>query len=277
MNFNDYCRDKAAPPGSSAYYALRRAPAARRALLTALYAYRHELDAAVREVRDPTVGRAKLAWWRNETAALCAGAPTHPVARALAAHGDAAALGDGLRTLLDGYEIDLEQARYLDYPGLRRYLDKVGGGFAALVARATAHDTAGAEVWAPPLGTALALAEMVRDVGDQARYGRIYLPIDEMQRFGVTAADVVNRRYGAPFTALMQFQTGRAREALQTALAALPADERRTQPTLRAHVAMARKLLDEIEADGYQVLHQRIALTPLRKLWLCWRATAALA
>jgi phytoene synthase len=274
VNFDEYCQQKAAPPGSSSYYALRQAPAGRQPLLTALFALRREFEETVKETSDPAIGRTKLAWWQNETAALAAGTPSHPVSKALAAH-----LGSGveveypaLQTLLAGFEMDLDQARYLDYPNLRRYLHGVGGTFATLVARTTAQNPAEAADWAAPLGHALMLAELVAELGNDARHGRIYIPIDEMQRFNVTAADLINRKYSDAFTELMRFQTTRARDAIRTALAALPAGERRTQRTLRAQAALALALLDEVERDGYQVLHQRIALTPIRKLWIAWRA-----
>ncbi|MGA7780471.1 MAG: squalene/phytoene synthase family protein, partial [Paraburkholderia sp.] len=119
---------------------------------------------------------------------------------------------------------------------------------------------------------ALLQAQLIAELGNDARHGRIYLPIDEMQRFNVTAADVINRKYSDAFTELMRFQTKRARDALSTALAGIPPAERRTQRTLRALGALALALLDEIERDGYHVLHQRIALTPIRKLWIAWRA-----
>jgi 15-cis-phytoene synthase len=296
VNFDEYCQQKAAPPGSSSYYALRQAPAGRQPLLTALFALRREFEETVKETSDPTVGRTKLAWWQKEIAALAAGTPSHPVSKALAAH-----LGDGvnngtkapasseapgaaavtaaieaeypaLQTLLAGFEMDLDQARYLDYPNLRRYLQGVGGTFATLVARTTAQDPAQAAAWAAPLGQALLQAQLVAELGNDARHGRIYIPIDEMQRYNVTAADVINRKYSDAFTEMMRFQTKRARDALNTAIAALPSGERRTQRTLRAQAALALALLDEVERDGYQVLHQSIALTPIRKLWIAWRA-----
>jgi phytoene synthase len=276
VNFDEYCQQKAAPPGSGSYYALREAPAGRRLLLTALFALRREFEETVRETSDPAIGRTKLAWWQKELAALSAGTPSHPVSKALAAHlgGGAEAMEaehPALQTLLGGFEMDLDQARYLDYPNLRRYLQGVGGTFATLSARATAQNPAQAAAWAAPLGEAMLLAQLVAELGNDARHGRIYLPIDEMQRFNVTAADVINRKYSDAFTGLMRFQTKRAREALKTALAAIPGDERRAQRALRAQAALALALLDEIERDGYHVLHQSIALTPIRKLWVAWR------
>ena len=277
MNFDEYCQQKAAPPGSSIYYALRQAPAASQPRLTALYALRREFEQTVKEVSDPAIGRTKLAWWQNELGALASGAPTHPVSKALAATlPDAKAEYPALQALLSGFEMDLDQARYLDYPNLRRYVQAVGGTFAGLVARAAskavATDGTQAPAWSTPLGDALLLAQLVVETGNDARHGRIYIPIDEMQRFNGTAADLINRKYTDAFTELMRFQTKRARDALHAALAAVPGRERRSQRTLLAQGALALALLEEIERDGYHVLHQRIALTPIRKLWIAWRA-----
>ncbi|MFM0439811.1 squalene/phytoene synthase family protein [Paraburkholderia strydomiana] len=277
MNFDEYCQQKAAPPGSSTYYALRQAPAASQPRLTALFALRREFEETVKEVSDPAIGRTKLAWWQNELAALAASTPTHPVSKALAASlPDVKAEYPALQALLSGFEMDLDQARYLDYPNLRRYVQAVGGTFASLVARGArtkaSADGSQAPGWSAPLGEALLLAQLVVETGNDARHGRIYIPIDEMQRFNVTAADLINRKYSDAFTELMRFQTKRARNAVRTALAAVPASERRSQRTLLAQGALASALLDEIERDGYHVLHQRIALTPIRKLWISWRA-----
>uniref|UniRef100_E1T7D4 Squalene/phytoene synthase n=1 Tax=Burkholderia sp. (strain CCGE1003) TaxID=640512 RepID=E1T7D4_BURSG len=276
MNFDEYCQQKAAPPGSSTYYALRQAPAASQPRLTALFALRREFEETVKEVSDPAIGRTKLAWWQNELGALASGSPTHPVSKALAASlPDAKSEYPALQTLLRGFEMDLDQARYLDYPNLRRYVQAVGGTFAALVARAASKEAATATeaaAWSAPLGEALLLAQLVVETGNDARHGRIYIPIDEMQRFNVTAADLINRKYTDAFTELMRFETKRARDALHAALAAVPGRERRAQRTLLAQGALAAALLDEIERDGYHVLHQRIALTPIRKLWIAWRA-----
>jgi phytoene synthase len=280
VNFDDYCQQKAAPDGSSTYYALNRAPAASKPLLTALYALRRELEETVKETSDPTIGRTKYAWWQKELASLFGSgtAPAHPVTKALQAHAANTPVLDtagreSIEHLVDGFGMDLDQARFLDWPGLRRYLDRVGGDFAVTLARATARDPATAAVaaWATPLGSAMQLAERVSEIGDDARHGRIYIPIDELQRFNVTAADLVNRKYSDAFTALMRFQAERARQALKDALDAIPTAERATQRVLRAQGALLLALLDEIEREHFKVLHQRIALTPIRKLWISWR------
>jgi 15-cis-phytoene synthase len=273
VNFDEYCRQKAAPPGSSSYYALREAPYARQGVLTALFALRRELEETVQEIHDPAVGQTKLAWWQKELAALAAGQASHPVTRALAAHHPRLAEESAaLQALAEGFRIDLEQARYLDFTNLRRYAAATGGIFAGLVARAAAPAPGVSSPWAEPLGEALTLVQCLNEIGRYARQGRIYVPIDDLQRFEVTAADLMHARYSPAYRDLMKFQAQRARDALRQACAAVPAAERRTQRTLLALTALALALLDEIEADGFEVLHQQISLTPLRKLWLAWRA-----
>ncbi|TDV36421.1 phytoene synthase [Paraburkholderia caballeronis] len=273
VNFDDYCLQKAAPPGSSTYYALRQASADRQPLIAALFALRREFEETAKETHDPTVGRTKLAWWQKELAAFAEGSPSHPVTRALAQRlTDPRAEYPALQTLLAGFEMDLDQARYLDFANLQRYIGGVGGAFAALLARVSTREPDDTARWSVPLGNALMLAQLVQEIGNDARHGRIYVPIDELQRYDVTAADLINRRYSDAFTELMQFQTNRAREALNAALAAIPAPERRAQRTLRAQAALSLALLDEVERERFQVLHQQIALTPIRKLWIAWRA-----
>jgi phytoene synthase len=270
---DQYSQEKGAPLGSSAYYALLRAPASRRRGLTALFALRRELEETVENSSDTAVGHAKLAWWQRELKTIEAGQPTHPVAVEL--HRELPGAVEAIEPLFEvaaGFTMDLEQARYLDYPGLQRYVGKVGGAFAAILAEQTPGG-AGDREWARELGNALMYAEIVRDVGDDARRGRIYLPISEMQRFNVTAADIINRRYSDGFTALMEFQTKRAREGLRQTLSNAPRATLKRQPVLRAQAAIALALLDEIEGEQYQVLHQRIALTPVRKLWVAYRTT----
>lgn len=274
MNFDDYCLRQAAPPGSSVYYALRQAPLARQPLLAALFALRRELEETTKEMSDPAVGHTKLNWWRQEIAALAAGQPTHPITLALAAHDHSSTAPISmLMALVDGFEMNLERPRYRDFAALQQYLNRTGGLFCTLIARVSALPTTSVEPWAPLLGEALQLAQLVEELGHDARHGHIYIPVDELQRHHVPVADLLNRRYSPAFTALMQFQTSRARTALRAALETIPANLRRSQRTLRAQAMLALALLDEIERDGYPLLHQRLALTPIRKFWIAWRTT----
>lgn len=104
--------------------------------------------------------------------------------------------------------------------------------------------------------------------------GRIYLPIDELKQFDVKAQDLMQRQYSDRFTALMKFQAARAHSLYDEAMTLLPAADKRTQKPGLMMASIYRTLLREIEADNFQVLHQRVSLTPLRKLWLAWKVQA---
>ena len=276
MSPEQYVQDKAARSGSSFYYAFRFLPPRRRAAITAFYAFCREVDDVVDEVHDPTVAAAKLAWWRREVSAAFAGWPSHPVTQALlpltAEH---RILESQLLQVIDGCEMDLTQTRYLDFAALARYCHLVAGVVGEVSAGIFGRTRDATVAYAHRLGLAMQLTNIIRDVGDDARRGRIYLPVDELQRFGVKASEILQREapwgYSERFDALMRFQAERAHRLFDEAFALLPADDRRAQRPglMMAHIY--RTLLREIEASGFQVLHQRIALTPLRKAWIAMR------
>ena len=271
-----YVQDKAASSGSSFYYAFLFLPPARRAAITAFYAFCREVDDVVDETSDSGVAAAKLAWWRQEVHAAFAGQPSHPVTKALA---PLAAQFDiqpaHLLAVIEGCQIDLQQTRFLDYAALQRYCHLVAGVVGEVAAGIFGRSDARTIQYAHRLGLALQLTNIIRDVGDDARRGRIYLPMAEMQRFGVTAHEILERAspwgYSDRFDALMRFQAERAHRMYDEAFALLPDADRRAQKPGLMMGNIYRTLLREIEADGFRVLHQRTSLTPLRKLWIAWR------
>ena len=276
MSPEQYVQDKAARSGSSFYYAFRFLPPRRRAAITAFYAFCREVDDVVDEVHDPTVAATKLAWWRREVAAAFAGRPSHPVTQALLPLAAEHSIGEAqLLQVIDGCEMDLTQTRYLDFAALARYCHLVAGVVGEVSAGIFGRTRDATVAYAHRLGLAMQLTNIIRDVGDDARRGRIYLPVDELQRFGVKASEILQREapwgYSERFDALMRFQAARAHRLFDEAFALLPADDRRAQRPglMMAHIY--RTLLREIEASGFQVLHQRIALTPLRKAWIAMR------
>lgn len=272
MSPDDYCQQKAAQSGSSFYYSFLFLPTERRRAITALYAFCREVDDTVDEATDESVARAKLAWWRKEIGAMLAGAPTHPVTKALEPHLLPYSLdGKHLLAIVDGMEMDLNQTRYLDYPALKRYcwhVASVVGILSASIFGATRPETL---AYAERLGLAFQLTNIIRDVGEDARKGRIYLPISELQQFQVTAADILNARHSDNFEQLMAFQTERAKQTYEEAYALLPIEDRRAQRPGLIMASIYRTLLTEIEADRFHVLEHRISLTPIRKLWLAWK------
>ena len=275
MTPEQYVQEKAAASGSSFYYAFLFLPAPRRAAITAFYAFCREVDDVVDEVSDPGVARTKLAWWQGEVAKSFAGEPTHPVMRALMPWAREFGIEQApLQSVIQGCQMDLEQTRYLDFPGLARYCHLVAGVVGEVSARIFGQTEAATTDYAHKLGLAFQLTNIIRDVGEDAMRGRIYLPVNELQQFDVKAHEILNRKYSDRFVALMKFQAERAHRLYDEALATLPAADRRAQKPGLMMASIYRTLLREIEHDDFQVLHQRIALTPLRKLWLAWKVQA---
>ena len=275
MTPQEYVQQKAAASGSSFYYAFLFLPAERRAAITAFYAFCREVDDVVDDAVDASVAATKLAWWHKEVQQAFAGQPSHPVMQALMPH--TATFGITAQQLLavvEGCQMDLQQTRYLDWLGLQRYCHLVAGVVGEVSARIFGQTQDATIAYAHKLGLAFQLTNIIRDVGEDALRGRIYLPIDELQRFEVKAQDLLQRQYSDRFTALMRFQAERAHALYDEALALLPAAERRNQKPGLMMASIYRTLLREIEASDFQVLHQRIGLTPLRKLWLAWKMQA---
>jgi len=274
MSPDEYCQQKTVQSGSSFYYSFLFLPPERRRAITALYAFCREVDDTVDEASDGSLARIKLAWWRGEVASMYAadGAPTHPVMLALRPHLAVYELKqEHLQAIIDGMDMDLDQSRYLDYPGLRKYCWHVAGVVGILSASIFGVTDPKTLAYAEKLGLAFQLTNIIRDVGEDARKGRIYLPVNELQQHGVTAADLLNARHSEKFEALMKFQADRARATYDEAMALLPQQDRRAQRPGLMMAAIYRTVLDEVERDGFHVLTQRISLTPLRKLWLAWK------
>jgi phytoene synthase len=275
MTPQQYVQDKAAASGSSFYYAFLFLPAPRRAAITAFYAFCREVDDVVDEVTDPGVAQTKLAWWQAEVAQSFAGKPSHPVMQALMPCVPEFGLQqEQLQAVVQGCRMDLEQTRYLDFANLQRYCHLVAGVVGEVSARIFGQSDDATTRYAHTLGLAFQLTNIIRDVGEDALRGRIYLPVDELQRFDVKAHEVLNRKYSDRFAALMKFQAERAHRLYDEALALLPPADRRAQKPGLMMASIYRTLLREIERDGFKVLHQRIALTPLRKFWLAWKVQA---
>ena len=271
-----YVQQKAARSGSSFYYAFLFLPPPRRAAITAFYAFCREVDDVVDEVADPAVAASKLQWWREEVAEAYAGTPHHPVMQALMPlAADFGIEARHLNAVIEGCQIDLEQTRFLDYAGLQRYCHLVAGIVGEVAAGIFGRTQEATVEYAHRLGLALQLTNIIRDVGDDARRGRIYLPVAELKQFDVKAQEILDRGYSERFTALMKFQAERAHRCYDEALALLPEGDRGAQKPGLMMANIYRSLLREIEADGFQVLHQRTSLTPIRKLWIAmqthWR------
>ena len=276
MSPHEYCRTRAAASGSSFYYSFLFLPEARRRAIVALYAFCREVDDTVDETSDASVARLKLAWWRAEVAAIYTGRPQHPVARALADCVEPFRLKRSqLEEIIDGMQMDLERNRYETFEALSVYCHRVAGVVGLLSAQVFGYTSPATLDYAHDLGVAFQLTNIIRDVGEDARRGRVYLPLDDLARYGVSDSDIVAGRESEQFHAMMTFQIARARSYYSQALKKLPAEDRSSQRPGLIMAAIYRRLLDEIEADGSRVLSTRVSLTPLTKLWVAWRTWIA--
>ena len=264
-----YCQEKAAASGSSFYYSFMFLPPERRQAIVALYAFCREVDDVVDECQDPQIAHTTLDWWRHQVGLIYEGTPQHPVGQALK---DVIQRFNLPRELLleviDGMQMDLQQTRYLDWKALNLYCYRVASVVGLLSAEIFGYTNRQTLKYAHDLGLAFQLTNIIRDVGEDARRGRIYLPINELQQFGVPAKQILDGQYSDGFRELMAFQAKRARQLYEQAFALLPAEDRKAQRPGLIMAAIYRTLLDEIEADGFQVLDRRTSLTPLRKIWL---------
>lgn len=272
MSPEQYVAQKAASSGSSFYYAFLFLPKERRAAITTFYAFCREIDDVVDEVSDPGVAQSKLAWWRGEVQNAYAGKPSHPVTQALMPLANHYGIEQHhLQAVIEGCQMDLTQNRYLDFQALERYCHLVAGVVGEVAAKIFGQTQAQTTAYAHKLGLAFQLTNIIRDVGEDALRGRIYLPLSELAQFDVKAHEILKRTHSDRFAALMQFQTQRALKLYQEAVDLLPVADRRAQKPGLMMASIYRTLLREIAADNYQVLQQRTSLTPLRKFWLAWK------
>ncbi len=272
MTPNQYCQDKAAASGSSFYYSFRALKPKVRDGITAFYALCRELDDVVDECSDSNIARIKLAWWRSEIVRMYEGHPEHPVTQALHAsvHERNIPL-EWLEEIVDGMEMDLDQQRYDDYKTLLLYCHRAAGVVGQVAAEIFGYQNRQTLKYAHELGLAFQLTNIIRDVGEDAGRGRIYLPVDELEQFNVKPADLLNRKHTDEFESLMRFQYERATQAYDRALSLLPSEDRKSQRAGLAMAAIYRAILEEIRNDGFHVLDKRTSLSPLRKLWLAWK------
>lgn len=272
MTPQQYCRDKAAKSGSSFYYSFLFLPPQQRDAIMALYAFCREVDDAVDEISDPSIAAQTLAWWREEVHRSFLGNATHPVGKALTTTlQDFALHEEYFHEIIDGMEMDLIQHRYPAFKHLTLYCHRVASVVGLLSAEIFGFTDRNTLKFAEKLGLAFQLTNIIRDVREDAERGRIYLPEDELQQFGVSTQSILQLQQTDALTKLLAFQAQRAEHYYQQAMQLLPDQDRYRQRTALIMAEIYRTTLQEIANDNFPVMQQRISLTPIRKLWLAWK------
>ena len=264
----DYCHQKAAESHSSFLSGFRFLSVEKRNAITVLYAFCRELDDVVDGCTDPNVAQITLNWWRSDLEKVFNNEmPEHPVHQALKDIRVSFDLPKNeFEALIDGMQMDLEQARYGSFDELKLYCHRVAGVVGCLIARILGFSNPKTLEYADKMGLALQLTNIIRDVGEDARQGRIYLPIEEMQKFDVPANVIMQCKPTENFAKLMQFQVNRARETYREAMLLLPAEDKKSQKVGLIMAAIYYALLNEIDRDGAQnVLTYKIAIPSPRK------------
>lgn len=266
----EYCREKARNSGSSFLDGFRFLSPERRDAMTVLYAFCREVDDVADDCTDPAVARTTLAWWRQDLAKAfqAASAPEHPVNQALQEIVDRYALPQQeLEEIINGMEMDLHHDRYPAFADLQYYCHRVAGVVGRLIARILGFDNPQTLQYADQMGLALQLTNIIRDVGEDARMGRIYLPQDELSQFGVSETSILAATPTPEFAALMQFQFNRARDTYRQAIALLPPADKKAQKAGLIMASIYHALLLEIERDGLaNVLRYKIRIPNPRKM-----------
>lgn len=257
-------------------YALRLSPPAAQPALAALRDWWQEVASVTREVSDPAVAAAKLAWWRREVQTGWAGTPQHPTLLALQRRAPGLSAGR-LLGVIAAAEEQARQTRFLDEAALLRWADEQGGAALACAGEILAQQAAPSAAALPQacarLGQACTLAAIVRGLGRSAQVGRLPVPVDELQHSGLRAHELLARSptllQDARYRAVMDLQAARARRLLGEALQAVrSAAPRRATRGLRVLGALHLRLLDELQRSGYPVLQQHVMLSPVRRAWI---------
>jgi len=272
MKPQEYCQDKAAKSGSSFYYSFRFLPEKQRDAIIALYAFCREVDDIVDEINDENVARTKLDWWRKEINNLFHATPSHPVAKALQHHIKSFNLAEEyFYEIIDGMEMDLNCNAYETQTELTLYCYRVASVVGLLSVEIFGYENRQTLKYAHELGLAFQMTNIIRDVYEDAMRGRVYLPKEDLDKFGVSYEDLEKQQTSDNIIELLKFEKKKAVEHYKKAFEYLPEEDRYTQ---RSGIIMAdiyQATLNEIESDGFRVLEHRVSLTPLRKLWIAWK------
>ncbi len=252
------------------YFATALLPAHARQAVRALYGFCRATDDLVDAAEKCCTGQEDMAAWRAQV-----DLPDHQQTNPILYSWSLVRQAYGVnrlyeKQLIDGVTMDIQFQPYPTWRDLENYCYHVAStvGLLSIPIIGAASDSSFAEAapYAVRLGVALQLTNILRDVGEDARHGRVYLPLEDLQRFGLTQADILNEVYDPRFVALMRFEIERARQIYQQALPGIRLLSASARPAVGAAALLYRAILNEIEKINYRVFQQRAHTSGLKKL-----------
>lgn len=267
-----YCQDRTASSGSSFYYSfLFLSPDIRRAI-TALYAFCRAVDDVVDEAREAAVAQQKLDWWRHELQQIFAGRAQHPVGLELQRLIEPFGLTQGyFDDIIDGMQMDLLQVRYASIEDLERYCYRSAGAVGLIAARLFGYQDKATEQYAHDLGMAFQFTNIIRDVSEDSRRNRIYLPQDLLARHDVAEASLIAGEFNDGLHAVLLELAAHAEAYYESSMSKLPESDRWNQRSGLVMSSIYRCLLVRIRKHGFNVMNGRISIPNLSKLWIAWK------
>ena len=269
MSFTDYCSRLTRKSRSNFYYSFLFLAKEKREAMYAVYAFCRSVDDIADGQASGADKQRLLDEWRREIDRCYQGTPGHPITVRLAQSMQRFPIPkEHFEELIAGVEMDLTQHRYPTFRELYEYCYRVAGVVGLMCIEIFGYRNPKAKDYAVNLGVALQLTNILRDVHVDAERGRIYLPQDELARFGYTEEELLRGSYTPTFVELMRFSAARARRYFQNARELLAAEDRRSLVAAEIMGAIYSKLLEAIEASGYHVFDRTITLPTIHKLWI---------
>jgi len=272
MTPEQYCRDKTRGSGSSFFYAFLFLPEDQRRAIMALYAFCREVDDIADEIKEQEVALPKLAFWREELSLAFEGKPRHPVGRELDWARKQFPINEELLVeIIDGMLMDVMRKPVLKPADLSLYTYRVAGVVGLLSIEIFGYTNRKSRDFATSLGEALQLTNILRDVAEDARIGRIYLPQEDRIRYRISDQAFKDGVVDESMQQLLREYADKAESAYREALSKLPDEDRES---LRPSILMATiyyAYLKQLKEVNFDVWQHPVRILPLKKIWIAWR------
>lgn len=260
-------RKLARATGSNFYYSFLLLPKNKRKAIQDVYAFCRLLDDIVDEDQTGRDPYAELQYWRDEVEACYQGSPTSEFGEQLIESIEEFELPkQPFLDLIDGMEMDLKWHSYQTFADLREYCYRAASTVGLISIEIFGYESARTREYAVNLGLALQLTNVLRDLREDISRGRIYIPLEDLERSGYSENDLRAYRYNAPFIELMKFEYARARSYFDKAAASLPEQDRASMFAAEIMGTIYKELLDQMPAIQFDVYRNRLTVTKSRRM-----------